>query len=120
MSAMTMAVADDYLRRYDQKKNPYQESSSKIWYDAKSTRIKMALFNYRLENYNAPTYRDPHRKQKPQIKRPAWMKPVTAVTRKKETTATGTNKVSKKHKPSRFNKSSVSKEELKEEEARYD
>jgi hypothetical protein len=119
MSAMTMAFVDEYLHRYDHKKNP-KDSSSKIWHDAKSTRIKMALINYRVENYNFRSCRDPHRKNKPQIKRPLC-KSMKLVSRKKKTTATGSNKMSKKkNKQSRFNKSSVAKEELKEEEAYYD
>jgi hypothetical protein len=121
MSAMTMAFVDEYLHRYDHKKNP-KDSSSKIWHDAKSTRIKMALINYRVENYNFRSCRDPHRKNKPQMKRPSWIcKSMKLVSRKKKTTATGSNKMSKKkNKQSRFNKSSVAKEELKEEEAYYD
>lgn len=87
---MSMFIAEDFLRLYDARK--IRDASPKVWHDNKTTRNKIAsMLN---KGYKAPETRDPHRKHKPHIKRPSWMR---VVKDKKPV-----KKVSKKDKRNRF------------------
>jgi hypothetical protein len=103
---MTTVAADDFLSRYDQKKEPFVKD---VGYTTRSTRIKMGSV-IRLGRFKAPETREPHRKKKPQIKRPSWMR--RSKDKKKEKSG---DKVAKKDKRCRF-KRPTAMMELGEEE----
>ena len=107
MMMSTTVAGDDFLDRYDQKKVP---SDKDVGYTTRSTRIKMSRV-IRLGKYKAPETCDPHRKKKPQIKRPSWM--LRSKTKDKKKSG---EKVAKKDKRCRFKRPTAMMEVGEEEE----